>query len=495
LCKTEGKTFVTDLKPVFPEELKIYSNVLPGIGNLSFTTPTNFFRFRNKIFGNGKVLFSFYINGNELKFDVKNKYHCNELLPIKQILHANRRKLEKREDEAIKFIRKVAKQHKDKHILVSFSGGKDSSVTAYLVHKALGKVTLVFSNTGIEFPETVKFVREFARKMKFDLVELNPPKNFFEICNELGPPSRMMRWCCFTQKSTPINDYYATLDKPILSFDGIRKAESKSRAKFEKIRKNTKIIKQYSAYPIFDWSDFEVWLYILWKKLPINPLYYYGFSRVGCFVCPNNGKFDEFLLKRIHPELYKEWEKILVSYASKNGKTLDWVYNGEWKQRKTKYKKFEVCTIQNTCTVGNKFVFILNGHKVTENLLEFFKVFGKKNKKISNGETFIQFIGSDILISAIVGDKTIRVKINDGKKLNRKLFEVTKQLEKALNCINCGGCIGSCPYGAIKINNNKFMIDETKCRHCLTCITSKYIKQACISLHYKPIRNVVNFNL
>ena len=490
LCKIEGKKFSTDIKPVFLPEFEILTGRLPDNNSITCQLSLNLFRCRNKLIVNGKILSNFQIDVNEVKFDKKldlDKVFFDEEL-IRKAIGANIKILQKKELQAIKFIKKTTKLHRDKKVLVSFSGGKDSTVTSYLVYKALENATLIFSNTGIEYPETVNFVRNFAKIMNFELIELKPPKDFFDLCEELGPPSRMMRWCCFTQKSSPINEYYATLDKPVLSFDGIRKNESKSRAKFERIRKNTKIIMQYSAYPVFDWTDFEVWLYILWRNIPFNPLYLYGFNRIGCWVCPNNGKFDDFLLKRVHPELYEKWNRWLINYAKRNNKTHTWVHEGAWKQRKTKYKKFGVYTIQRIS--ASNFIISLKDREIDEKLLEFFKIFGQENKEIVCNQTFVQFRGPDIVVHATIGGNIIRVKVNCTKNQKRKMFEVIKQLEKALNCVMCGACLGSCPFGAIKIEHNKFKITD-KCTQCLTCVTSKFLKQSCVALHYKSKRETI----
>lgn len=41
--------------------------------------------------------------------------------------------------------------------------------------------------------------------------------------------------------------------------------------------------------PIIDWTDREVWDYIRAERLPVNPLYECGYSRVGCIGCPMAG--------------------------------------------------------------------------------------------------------------------------------------------------------------------------------------------------------------
>ena len=42
--------------------------------------------------------------------------------------------------------------------------------------------------------------------------------------------------------------------------------------------------------PIVDWSDRDVWDYIEFEKIAVNPLYRCGFHRVGCIGCPLAGK-------------------------------------------------------------------------------------------------------------------------------------------------------------------------------------------------------------
>lgn len=72
--------------------------------------------------------------------------------------------------------------HFNGQVCVSFSGGKDSTVLAHLVHQHFPDVPLVFANTGLEYPE----IQSFARKM--GAVFVRPKMSFPEVISKYGYP-------------------------------------------------------------------------------------------------------------------------------------------------------------------------------------------------------------------------------------------------------------------------------------------------------------------
>ena len=68
-------------------------------------------------------------------------------------------------DEAFEFVRKTASKFDEEKIVLSFSGGKDSTVTADVVVKALSNPSLVhiFGNTTLEFPSTVTYAEDIGK--------------------------------------------------------------------------------------------------------------------------------------------------------------------------------------------------------------------------------------------------------------------------------------------------------------------------------------------
>lgn len=78
------------------------------------------------------------------------------------------------------------------------------------------------------------------------------------MCEQIGPPSRVMRWCCTVFKTGAITKTLSQVFKDktnVLTFYGIRKSESASRSKYERESESPKITKQTVVSPIIEWID------------------------------------------------------------------------------------------------------------------------------------------------------------------------------------------------------------------------------------------------
>lgn len=84
---------------------------------------------------------------------------------------------------------------------ISFSGGKDSTVLAYIAAKLLNgspiprTLHLLFCDTGLEYPEIRRFVGWYAEwlgkqfpRVTIDLQRRRPKKHFFDVIREKGYP-------------------------------------------------------------------------------------------------------------------------------------------------------------------------------------------------------------------------------------------------------------------------------------------------------------------
>ncbi len=483
------KVITTGLKPVFEKEYEMYQEALNRY-NRNLKLPNILFKTQYYLVANGERIIRLSQESGKLKVssiqtEFENEENNKEKFN-KNMKKANSKVLQNIENETLKFIKEVITHHLNRYQLISFSGGKDSATTAFLVSR-VKNLPLLFANTGIEFPETVDYTKRFAKKYGLQLIEKKPLKDFMNLCKEFGPPSRIMRWCCSTQKATPINDFYRDNGRLILSFDGIRRCESKAREKYERIRDNTKMIKQISAYPILNWTDFNIWLYALYRNIELNPVYQLGYTRIGCWACPNNGSFDNILIKRTHPALYRKWTNFLFDYAKKNKKTKDWVLSGAWKMRRVAYHDIEICSIMGLCGEGKDFSFNLKKHVTSKKTVEFLKIFGQEKQL---DEKFVEINSPEVKILAALGSNILIVKFIKTNHIAGLIRNIGKQLKKSFNCVECGACMGSCPFGAINVNGS-FKIDEEKCKHCNVCCSTKYLGRSCVALHYKPERAMI----
>lgn len=93
-------------------------------------------------------------------------------------------------------IREWVNHYGEDGVYVSFSGGKDSTVLLHLVREEYEDVPGVFVNTGLEYPEIVRFVKSFK-----NIEIIRPKKNFRQVIQDYGYP--------FISKEVSERVYYA----------------------------------------------------------------------------------------------------------------------------------------------------------------------------------------------------------------------------------------------------------------------------------------------
>lgn len=91
----------------------------------------------------------------------------------------------------------------------------------------------------------------------------------------------LRRECCFLRKIEPLS---RALEGADAWLTGQRREQSVTRTSLVfKERDNSRGIDKYN--PIFDWSESEVWAYVLYNNIPYNALYNQGFPSIGCEPC------------------------------------------------------------------------------------------------------------------------------------------------------------------------------------------------------------------
>jgi len=78
---------------------------------------------------------------------------------------------------------------------LGFSGGKDSVVLYDLALKSGVKFEAYYSDTGIDPPELVKFIRKYYPTVKFLKPNYKGHRSFFGMIPIKGYPTKFARWC------------------------------------------------------------------------------------------------------------------------------------------------------------------------------------------------------------------------------------------------------------------------------------------------------------
>lgn len=470
----------SDIRPVFPEE-RLLIEIILGCP-LKYKDASVWNTLGNSYYVDGKkIVFSVSqtkgldadsIRQKLAEYSPYNSYAAFNAM-IERFVRANRRRYNAMTSEATQFIRDTAEHYDMTEMYVSFSGGKDSTVVSSLVLRALAdeQVLHVYGDTTLEFPETKEYVSRFRKEHPKTpvLVSKNKDKDFEQLCELLGPPSRVMRWCCTIFKTGAIQRKITTLfrgKKRILTFYGIRRSESTSRSKYERESDSPKIAIQKTVSPIIDWLDFDIWLYILTTGIDFNTAYRLGYTRVGCWCCPNNSVWSGFMSRIYMPEQHEHFRNLLLDFARKIGKPdpENYVDDGNWKARQggngLDYAKSSVLTFTPCALQENTLNFELQ-RPITEELYELFKPFGWINKEIGNprlGEVYI--IGKDgsllLRLQGKIGTKSLKVGILSKKVCHcnsvRAVEDKIKcQITKYQMCMGCLGCESACMHGAINI--------------------------------------------
>ena len=368
---------------------------------------------------------------------------------------------------------------------VSFSGGKDSTVISRIVRDALQSEDIIhyFGDTTLEFPITYEYVNRLFRCENPipPIINSETDNDFFKLCNYFGPPSRYERWCCTIFKTSNLNGEYQCLNGNSLTFLGIRHSESKERQNYDRTQKKSKIGSQINAMPIIDWLDYDVWLYILYKKIAFNPAYTYGYKRVGCWCCPNNSEWSQMLTEIYYPELSNKWRSLLYDFAIKTHKTDidDYIDAGKWKARRgASGLQAKNVPIQDTpCNISDRARNIIIKKKFQPDIIELLKPFGNLDITEKQDKTIILVsLNSENLFQIIVtyGTNVLKVVPLEIRDVNTLISRLKCQMRKYQFCIKCTACDSVCPYGAIDTMKGKYIIDENKCQHCYKCISKFY---------------------
>lgn len=243
-------------------------------------------------------------------------------------------------------------------VYVGFSGGKDSTVLLDLCRIIKPDIKAVFCNTGNEYPDIVRFVRELMNTDGYNIEIIYPKLKPREVFEKYGFPlvskdvsERIYaikhyknsikakvalgieksswallpkKWlflyeeqfdinneCCKKLKKEPFHRYEK--DNNVYPILGIMASESAMRQTMylNQGSCNSFDNKRIKSLPLSIWLEEDIWAYIKERNLKIADIYYKGAKRTGCMFCGYGCQFKNDnrlnLCYKLYPKLYNHF--------------------------------------------------------------------------------------------------------------------------------------------------------------------------------------------
>lgn len=165
------------------------------------------------------------------------------------------------------------------------------AVLVHVVSRVAPGTEVVFLDTGLHFPETLRVRDQVAETLPVRVRSIRPRLTVGQQDGLHGPRlfSRDPDECCAIRKVEPLERALADYDAWAA---GLRRDESPTRARtpvvhFEAARGKVKV------NPLATWSQADVDAYIARWDVPVNPLLSQGYASVGCWPCTRRTRAGE----------------------------------------------------------------------------------------------------------------------------------------------------------------------------------------------------------
>jgi sulfate adenylyltransferase subunit 2 len=257
--------------------------------------------------------------------------------------------LETLEAESIFIMREVVAEF-EKPVML-YSVGKDSSVMVRLAQKAFAPNRVPFPlmhvDTRYKFPEMYEFRDKFCEENDLDLIVHSSSDT------NMNPQKFGTTKCCKTLKTDALLEglSYHKFD---VAFGGARRDEERSRAKeriysvrdvfghwdpkrqrpelWNLFNSNINVGENVRVFPLSNWTELDVWMYIKKENIPIVPLYFSRegkrYRSIGCHHCTGSIESNASTVDDIIQELLGE------TTSERSGRVIDFDVDGSMEIKK-----------------------------------------------------------------------------------------------------------------------------------------------------------------
>lgn len=163
---------------------------------------------------------------------------------------------------------------------------KEETVIAHMLSEITPDAKLFVIDTGVLHPETLETWRRFNERYGL-------PIEAVDASSRARPWTRAN--CCSRSDDGRPAAKVAALERALEDTDawitGIRREQSPTRVGARKLERDERH-GVFKLNPLADWSEKDVWSYILEHELPYNPLHDQGYDSIGCACCtvPGHGR-------------------------------------------------------------------------------------------------------------------------------------------------------------------------------------------------------------
>ncbi|QIT56608.1 phosphoadenylyl-sulfate reductase [Aquisalimonas sp. 2447] len=166
-------------------------------------------------------------------------------------------------------------------IVLSSSFGAQAAVSLHMVTRARPDIPVILVDTGYLFPETYRFVDDLTERLGL---------NLHVYRNALSPAWQEARYGKLWEQGVDGIDQYNRMNKvePMQRalaelraeawFAGLRRQQASSREGLDVVAEQNG---RFKVHPLIDWTDRDVYRYLVDHDLPYHPLWHQGYVSIG----------------------------------------------------------------------------------------------------------------------------------------------------------------------------------------------------------------------